>query len=80
MPKRYLKATSIDKFEWVAKPQDATADAKESMEVTLQQFQSAELLQAPRKSPQVEPGWIISVDEIVEDLLGEPGSGGIKRA
>ncbi len=43
MPKRYLKATGIDKFAWVTKPQDATADTKESMEVTLQQFQGAKL-------------------------------------
>ena len=63
MPKLYLRATSINEFEWVAKPQDATADAKKSMEVTLRQLQGAKLEQAPRNSRQIEPGWIISVDE-----------------
>ena len=79
MPKLYLKATGIDKFEWVDKPEKASTDSKESMEVTLKQFQGARLEQAPRKS-QVEPGWVISVDEIVEELLGETGAGGLKAS
>jgi len=56
----YLHATDINKFEWVDKPENATADAKESMEVTLKQFKGAELERAPKKTPQHEPGWIIS--------------------
>jgi hypothetical protein len=62
MPKLYLKATGIDKFEWVDTPEKASADAKESMEVTVKKFQGAKLEPAPRRSQQIEPGWIISVD------------------
>jgi hypothetical protein len=80
MPRLYLKATGINKFEWVGKPEKASTDAKDSMEVTLKQFQSAKLEQAPRKSQESEPGWLISVDEVVEEFLGELGSGGIKSA
>ena len=79
MAKLYLKATGINKFEWVDKPEKANKDAKEAMEVTLKQFQSAKLEQAPRQSQQIEPGWVISVDEVVEVLPGESGFGGIKR-
>lgn len=60
MSKVYLRATGINKFEWVDESGNATADAKESMEVTLQQFKGAELEQAPKRTPQHEPGWIIS--------------------
>jgi hypothetical protein len=60
MSKVYLKATGINKIEWVDTPEQATADAEESMKVTLQQFKEAELVQAPRKTRQIEPGWIIS--------------------
>jgi len=64
MAKVYLKATGINKFEWVDKPEQATADTnKESMEVTLKQLQDAELVKAPQKSQQFEPGWIISTDK-----------------
>jgi hypothetical protein len=62
MSKVYLHATDINKFEWVDKPENATSDAKESMEVTLKQFKGAELERAPKKTPQHEPGWIISKD------------------
>lgn len=60
MPNVYLLATGINKFEWVAEPEKATADAKEAMEVTWKQFECAELEQAPKKTQQHEPGWIIS--------------------
>jgi len=60
MSKVYLLATGINKFEWVDMPEKATADARESTGGTLKQLKGAELEQAPRKSPQVEPGWIIS--------------------
>ena len=60
MPKVYLLATGINKFEWVDKPEKATADAKEAMDVTWKQFECAELEQAPKKTEQHEPGWIIS--------------------
>jgi hypothetical protein len=42
MSKVYLHATGIKTFEWVDKPENATADAKESMDVTLKQFKNAE--------------------------------------
>jgi hypothetical protein len=74
MPKLYLKATGINRFEWVDKPEKATTDARKSMEVTVKQFQSAKLEQAPRRSQQMEPDWIISVDAVVEGFLGEPGA------
>src|SRR6266478_4481406 len=60
MAKAYLRATGINKFEWISNPERATADAKESMEVTLQQLKDAELERAPRKTQEAEPGWIIS--------------------
>jgi hypothetical protein len=60
MPKVYLLATGINKFEWVDKPEKATADAKEAIDVTWKQFEGAELEQAPKKTQQHEPGWIIS--------------------
>ena len=60
MPKVYLLATGINKFEWVDKPETASADAKEAMDVTWKQFEGAELEQAPKKTQQREPGWIIS--------------------
>ena len=60
MSKVYLHATDINKFEWVDKPEKATVDAKESMEVTLKQLKGAELEQTPRKTEENEPGWIIS--------------------
>jgi hypothetical protein len=60
MSKVYLLVTGINKFEWVDKPEKATADAKEATEVTLKKFKGAELEQAPRKTQQIEPGWIIS--------------------
>lgn len=60
MPKVYLRATGPKTSEWVDKPEDATADAKESTEVTLNQFKGAQLERAPKKTPQHEPGWIIS--------------------
>jgi hypothetical protein len=56
----YLHATGINTFEWVDKPENATSDAKESMEVTLKQFQGAKLERAPKKTQQHEPDWIIS--------------------
>jgi hypothetical protein len=55
-----LLATGINKFEWVAKPEKATADAKEAMDVTWKQFEGAALEQAPKKTEQRESGWIIS--------------------
>ncbi len=64
MSKVYLHATGIDKFEWVDKPENATALAKESMEVTLKQFQNAKLERAAKKTPEHEPDWIISTDKI----------------
>jgi len=62
MPNVYLLATGINKFEWVAEPEKATAGAKEAMEVTWKQFECAELEQAPKKTEQHEPGWIISME------------------
>jgi hypothetical protein len=62
MSKVYLHATDINKFEWVNKPENATADAKESMEVTLKQLQGAKLERAPKKTPEHEPDWIISTE------------------
>jgi hypothetical protein len=69
-------------FEWVDSPDKVThpEPSKQAAEVTLKRLKGAKLEQAPRKSQQSDPGWIISVDEVVEALLGEPGSGGIKRA
>ena len=61
MPKVYLLATGINKFEGVDNPEKTTADAKEAMDVTWKQFESAELEQAPKKTEQHEPGWIISM-------------------
>ena len=49
MPKVYLLATGINKFECVDKPQEATADAKEAMDLTWKQFECAELEQAPKR-------------------------------
>ena len=60
LPKVYLLVTGINKFECVDKPEKATADAKEAMDVTWKQFEGAELEQAPKKTQQHEPGWIIS--------------------
>jgi len=60
MAKVYLRATGINKFEWISNPERATADTRESMEVTLKQLKGAELEQAQRKTQQAEPGWIIS--------------------
>ena len=60
MPKVYLLATGINKFECVDKPEKATADAKEAMDVTWKQFRGATLEQAPKKTEQHEPDWIIS--------------------
>ena len=60
MPKVYLLVTGINKFECVAKPEKPTADVKEAMDVTWKQFEGAELEQAPKKTQQHEPGWIIS--------------------
>jgi len=60
MPKVYLLATGINKFECVDRPEKATAVAKEAMDVTWKQFRGAELEQAPKKTQQHEPGWIIS--------------------
>ncbi len=60
MPKVYLLATGINKCECVDKPEKATADAKEAMEVTWKQFRGAALEQAPKKAEQHEPDWIIS--------------------
>jgi len=60
MPKVYLLATGINKFECVDKPEKATADATEAMELTWKQFRGAALEQAPKKTEQHEPGWIIS--------------------
>ncbi len=80
MPKLYLKATGINKFEWVGKPEKASKDNKGAMEVTLKQLQGAKLEEAPRQPRQVEPDWIISVDDVVEGFLGELSSGGIKSA
>jgi len=60
MPKVYLLATGINKFECVDKREKATADAKEAMDVTWKQSECAELEQAPKKTQQHEPGWIIS--------------------
>ena len=62
MPKVYLHATGINKFECVDKPEKATADAKEAMEVTWKQFEGAALEQAPKKAEKREPGWIISME------------------
>ena len=60
MPKVYLLATGINKFEWVDKPEKATAVANGALGVTWKQFEGAELEQAPKKTQQHEPDWIIS--------------------
>jgi hypothetical protein len=60
MSKIYLLATGTKEFQWVDKPENATVDAKESMEVTLKQFKGAKLEQSRKKTQQHEPGWIIS--------------------
>ena len=62
MPKVYLLATGINKFECVDKREKATADAKEAVDMTWKQFECAELEQAPKKTQQHEPGWIISME------------------
>ncbi len=77
MPKLYLKASGGNKFEWVETTEKASSDAKASMKVTLKQFQCAKLEQAHRRSPEVEPGWVISI-EVVELFPSEPGSSGTK--
>ena len=60
MSKIYLLATGTNEFQWVDKPENATVDAKESMEVTLKQLQGAKLERAPKKYDGHESGWIIS--------------------
>jgi hypothetical protein len=61
MAKVYLRATGVDTFKWVDKPNKATADPeKKAVQVTLKRLKRAKLEQAPRKSTQVEPGWLIS--------------------
>lgn len=62
MSKVYLRARG-DKFEWVDKLENATVDAKESMDVTLKQLKGAKLEQAPKKTLEHEPGWIISTEK-----------------
>jgi hypothetical protein len=54
------RATGPRTLEWVDKPEDATADVEESREVILKQFKGAQLERASKKTPQHEPGWIIS--------------------
>lgn len=60
MSKVYLHATAINKFEWVDKPEKATALDEESMAVTLKQLQGAKLEQALKQTLEHEPGWTIS--------------------
>ena len=62
LPKVYLIATGINKFEWVDKPEKATAVADGALGVTWKQSECAELAQAPKKTEQHEPGWIISME------------------
>ncbi len=64
MARVYLRATGINKVEWISNPERATVDAKESMEVTLKQLKGAELEQAPRKTQEAEPGWVISKEGV----------------
>lgn len=60
MTKVYLRATGINTFEWVEKPEDATSDAKEAVESTLSRLNGAIIEPAPKKTLDHEPGWIIS--------------------
>ncbi len=62
MSKVYLNATGPKTFEWVDKPENARADAKGAVEVTLKQLQGAKLERAPKKTPEHEPDWIISTE------------------
>jgi hypothetical protein len=48
LPKLCLLATGVNKFECVDKPEKATADAKEAIDVTWKQFRGAALGQAPK--------------------------------
>lgn len=79
MPKVYLRATGINRFEWVDNPENATADAKEAMEVTLKQFKDAELVQAPKKTLEHQPGWIISREVITSETSICPLCGGQRK-
>ena len=60
MPKVYMRAANANTFEWVDRPEYATAFDKEEMEVMLKRFEGAELERAPEKHPLHGQGWIIS--------------------
>jgi hypothetical protein len=65
MPKIYLHATGPNSFEWVDSPEKADGVFKPVAEATLKQFKSAELVELPQKSPQLQSEWVISANGIV---------------
>jgi hypothetical protein len=67
MSRIYLKAAGLNRFEWVAKPQDASRAAKQSMEATQKEFHSALVEQAPPKvGDAAAPSWIISAEGVLK--------------
>jgi len=80
MSRLYLKATGIDKFEWVDRARKKPARTLRSGN----HFEEIPRCQAGAGSTevqQVEPGWIISVDvDAIAEGCWRTRTGGVKRA